>query len=282
MTPLELLGGILIVAGTVLSVLAAWGVLDFPSALARMHAATKSASLGLTLIALGAAIAAESWGLLGIAVLVAAFLFLTAPISGHMVGRATYLAGRVDNLVHDDLATATPSPTNVRTGNRSRFSVGRVVGVAIVWMLLWRNVSLGTLLGGIAAGIGIEAIRKAPAGGPGIRPSGLLVFGLRYAWMVCVSNARVAWEVITPSNEQIREAIVAVPLATSTPEVGLLVANAISFTPGSLTIEMTDDPLVLYVHVLHFESVTQVEQDVHELEAFARKVFRETDNVQPV
>lgn len=279
MTPLELLGAILIVAGTVLSALAAWGVLDFPSALARMHAATKSASLGLTLIALGAAIAAGSWGLLGIAVLVAAFLFLTAPISGHMVGRATYMAGRVDNLVHDDLAAAEPSPTIFRPGNQSRFSAGRVVALAVVWMLLWRDISPGTLLGGIAAGIGIEAIRKAPAGANAIRLRGLITFGARYAWLVCESNARVAWEVITPSNEQIREAIVAVPLATTTPAVGLLVANAISYTPGSLTIEMTGEPPVLYIHVLHFESVEQVEQDVRKLEAHASGVFQTTDNV---
>lgn len=227
MSVLEYLGAILLLLGTALSVLAAWGLLDFPSALARMHAATKSASLGLSLIVLGSAVAAGSWELLGIAALVAAFLFMTAPISGHMVGRATYLAGRVDNLVHDDLIAAEPAPIHVRNGDQSRFSVARLATVAIVWMLLWRDISIGTLLGGVAVGFGIEVLRKAPAGGDPVRPGGLLAFVVRYAWLVCVSNARVAWEVITPSNEQIREAIVAVPMATSNSAVGLLVANAI-------------------------------------------------------
>jgi multicomponent Na+:H+ antiporter subunit G len=279
MTPLELVGALFIIAGTLLSVLAAWGVLDFPSALARMHAATKSASLGLSLIVFGAAIDEGSWGLLGMAALVATFLFLTAPISGHMVGRATYLAGRVDNLVHDDLAGAPHTPLAVGNGVRSGFSAARLISVTVIWMLLWREVSPGTLLGGAAAAAVIEGIRKAPVGQDSIRLRGLLVFAARYIQMVFVSNARVAWEVITPSNEQIREAIVAVPLASSTPAVGLLVANAISFTPGSLTIEMTGDPLVLYVHVLHFESVEQVERDVRKLEAYAGEVFQRADTV---
>jgi multicomponent Na+:H+ antiporter subunit E len=76
----------------------------------------------------------------------------------------------------------------------------------------------------------------------------------------------VAWEVITPRNDQIREAIVAVPMRSNSVPVALLVANAISYTPGSLTIELTEDPLVLYVHVLHFESVEAVHKEVAALE----------------
>ena len=124
----------------------------------------------------------------------------------------------------------------------------------------------------------VEALRRAPDSPGSIRLPGLLAFAARYVRLVVVSNLRVAWEVITPSNIQIREAIVAVPLTTS-PAVGLLVANAISYTPGSLTVEMTGDPLVLYVHVLHFESVEQVERDVRELEAYASQVFEPADRV---
>jgi monovalent cation/proton antiporter MnhG/PhaG subunit len=257
-------------------VLAAWGLLDFPSALARMHAATKSASLGLGLIALGAGVAAGSWALFGIGALVAAFLFVTAPISGHMVGRAAYLAGRVDNLVYDDLADSEPSPLVVGPSSRRGWSLWRVVAVILVWMLLWRDVSLGTLLGGAAVACSIELLRRAPVARNPIRWSGLAAFAVRYVWLVFSSNSRVAWEVVTPSNELIQEAVVAVRLTTNQPSVALLIANAISYTPGSLTIELTGDPFVLYVHVLHFESVEQVERDVRELERLAKQVFRDT------
>ncbi len=275
MNVLEVLGAVLLLFGTALSVLAAWGLIDFPSALARMHAATKSASLGLSLIVLGAAVAAGSWELLGIAALVTAFLFMTAPISGHMVGRATYLAGRVDNLVFDDLADSKPSPLVIRNNAQGGWSHTRVVGMILVWMLLWRDVSPGTLLGGAVVACSIELLRRAPVARNSIRLGGLATFAVRYMWLVFSSNARVAWEVVTPSNELIREAIVAVRLNTRQPSVALLVANAISYTPGSLTIELTGDPLVLYVHVLHFDSVAQVERDVRELEELAQRVFRD-------
>ena len=103
------IGSLVMGAGVLLSVLAAWGILDFPTPLARMHAATKSASLGLALIALGAGIAAGSLALAGIGVLVAGFLFMTAPISGHLLGRSAYLAGQVRTLVHDDLKDRRPA-----------------------------------------------------------------------------------------------------------------------------------------------------------------------------
>ena len=74
------IGVIVMGAGILVSVLAAYGLIDFPTALSRMHASTKSASLGLALIVLGAGIAAESWELVGLAILVTAFLFVTAPI----------------------------------------------------------------------------------------------------------------------------------------------------------------------------------------------------------
>lgn len=276
MSVLEPIGAALILVGTALSVLAAWGMLDFPSALARMHAATKSASLGLSLIVLGSGIAARSWGLFGIGVLVTAFMFMTAPISGHMVGRATYLAGRVQDLVYDDLADAKPSPLVIGNESESRLSPIRMLSVTLVWMLLWRDLSPGTLLGGIVVGFTVEMLRRAPVARNSVRWGGLAAFSLRYIWLVFSSNARVAWEVLTPSNELIREAIVAVRLTTDKPSVALLVANAISYTPGSLTIELTGDPLVLYVHVLQFESVEKVTADVRELEVLAERVFRST------
>ena len=102
---------------------------------------------------------------------------------------------------------------------------------------------------------------------------GLARFFLSYAWLVIASNLRVAWEVITPSNDQIEEAIVAVPLQTRSVATALLVANAISYTPGSLSIELSTDPWVLYVHVLHFTSVEQVQVSVASLEKLAMRAI---------
>ncbi len=267
MSLLEIIGSGVMLIGTVLSVLAAWGVVNFPSALARMHAATKSASLGLALIALGAGLASESAGLVGISVLMTVFLFMTAPISGHMLGRAVYSAGQAEGLVHDDLASlSSPSP-GLAAGERSKFSLMRVLVLATVWVLLWRDPSTGVWAGGLAVSTAIEAVLRAREPRTQVRAGGLARFLGYYVRMVVLSNLRVAWEVVTPNNDQISEAIVAVPLQTDSLTAALLVANAVSYTPGSLTIELAEGPPVLYVHVLHFDSVRAVQEEVAELEA---------------
>jgi monovalent cation/proton antiporter MnhG/PhaG subunit len=263
---LEILGSVVMVAGATLSVLAAWGVLDFPSGLSRMHAATKSASLGLALIAFGGALAAESPGLVGVSILMAAFLFMTAPISGHMLGRAVYAAGQADGLVHDDLADGLQQPPQPTERARSGFSLIRVLGLTGVWVLLWRDPSPGVWAGGLVVAGVIEAVRRTAQRPARIRFGGLARFFVHYLWMVVLSNFRVAWEVVTPNNDQINEAIVAVPLRTDSLPAALLIANAISYTPGSLTIDLAEGPLVLYVHVLHYESIEAVRGEVARLE----------------
>lgn len=269
------IGSVLMVAGAALSALAAWGVLDFPSPLSRMHAATKSASLGLGLIAFGAGLAAASPALAGVGALVAVFLFMTAPISGHMLGRAAYLAGQAGRLLHDDLAGIAPQPGTSAAQAARKFSLWRPVASIVVWVILWRDLAVGTVLGGLAIALVVESVRQVTRPSPRLRIAGLVAFYVRYLGMIVVSNVRVAWEVITPRNDRIREAVVAVPLATKSESVALLVANAVSFTPGSLTIEMTSDPFVLYVHVLHFSTTDEVRHAVAALEDLAMRAIPE-------
>jgi multicomponent Na+:H+ antiporter subunit G len=103
-TATQAIGSVFLVAGAALSFLAGVGVLRLPDVFARMHAATKPATLGLVLLAIGAAFAAGSlaeWLTMG---LVVALQFLTAPAGAHLVGRVAARAGVAsDQLVRDDL-----------------------------------------------------------------------------------------------------------------------------------------------------------------------------------
>ncbi len=266
------LGIVVMATGTLVSVLAAYGLIDFPTPLSRMHAATKSASLGLAFIVLGAGLTAGSWEIAGLSLLVSAFLFVTSPISGHLVGRAAYLAGDASDLVHDDLAGTTHQPPRA-VSTRRDFSVLRWAALTAVWMLVWRDVSVGTVAGGAVVAALVEALRGSIERPGAFRVGGLLSFAASYVGLVVRSNIRVAWEVLTPSNEDIREALVAVPLSVSSLSAALLVANAVSYTPGTLSIELTADPLVLYVHVLHFESEEATIASVRAIEALVARVL---------
>ncbi len=71
------------------------GVLRFPDVYTRLHAATKSATLGVAGILIGAFIFmyVEHDIISGKLLLGVLFILLTAPVSGHMIGRAAYKSG---------------------------------------------------------------------------------------------------------------------------------------------------------------------------------------------
>ncbi|NYH45585.1 multicomponent Na+:H+ antiporter subunit G [Micromonospora jinlongensis] len=100
------LGAGCLVAGAVLGLAAAIGVLRFPDALSRMHAATKPQVLGVLLLLLGIMLRLRSPADLGMILLVAVFQLATAPVAAQMIGRAAYRSGRLDRdlLDADELA----------------------------------------------------------------------------------------------------------------------------------------------------------------------------------
>jgi multicomponent Na+:H+ antiporter subunit G len=101
----DMIASTLVVAGAVLVLLAGIGVNRFGNVLARMHAATKAATLGLLLIVAGAAIRVEDVSGTAKLLLVVALQLLTAPIAAHLVGRAAYRAnGPSPGTTIDELA----------------------------------------------------------------------------------------------------------------------------------------------------------------------------------
>lgn len=104
----DAISAVLILSGCLLAVLAGVGMVRFPDVFARMHAATKPATLGLVLVATGAILQEDSISGATKLGLVIALQFLTSPVGAHLVGRAAYHSGgTVDEAtVLDDLADA--------------------------------------------------------------------------------------------------------------------------------------------------------------------------------
>ncbi|MGF3057401.1 monovalent cation/H(+) antiporter subunit G [Microbacterium sp. YY-01] len=106
----------LILAGALLCLTAAIGLLRFRDVPTRLHAATKPQVLGLVFIC--AAVALSQRNVLGI--LLAALLvfpvilmqFATAPLAAHMIGRQAYRNGRIERheMVIDELAESKKTP----------------------------------------------------------------------------------------------------------------------------------------------------------------------------
>jgi len=97
-----------LLGAALLSIAAGVGLLRFPDALSRLHAATKPQIFGLLLVITAIALEERSFGTLLALLPVFVFQTLTAPVAAHMVGRAAYRTGQIDSdtLVIDELGPA--------------------------------------------------------------------------------------------------------------------------------------------------------------------------------
>jgi multicomponent Na+:H+ antiporter subunit E len=89
-----------------------------------------------------------------------------------------------------------------------------------------------------------------------------------------ISNLRVLWDVITPSHIS-RPGIIRLPLDAQTDLEIMMVANLISLTPGTLSIDLSEDRRFLYVHVMFLDDVAHVQRELKQgLEKRVLEVLR--------
>jgi multicomponent Na+:H+ antiporter subunit G len=83
---------ILTLIGAFFMFVAALGVYRMPDLYMRLHANTKSATFGVGFLLLGAVAHFWDFGISARALAIMIFLFATAPVAAHMIGRAAYIA----------------------------------------------------------------------------------------------------------------------------------------------------------------------------------------------
>jgi multicomponent Na+:H+ antiporter subunit G len=87
----DILATVAVVLGAALGVLSAVGILRMPDVYIRLQVASKASSLGIALLMLGVAAHFGDLSVTIRALLVVVFLFLTAPVAAHVIGRAAYI-----------------------------------------------------------------------------------------------------------------------------------------------------------------------------------------------
>lgn len=89
---------------------------------------------------------------------------------------------------------------------------------------------------------------------------GFIYFFLWFSMQFFVANMKIAWSVLTLSNDKIQPNIFTVDVTElSTFEV-VMVSQCITLTPGTTTVEVTDDQNKIYVHAFDGAEV-QTEHD---------------------
>ena len=135
-------------------------------------------------------------------------------------------------------------------------AVGYVVGCAILVLLN---------KGGVIIGKSHHALTPSTLISRTVRALSLAAF---FAWELLLANFRVAADVLR--GHQIEPAIVAIPLDVTSDGEILLLSMLINITPGSVTLDLSDDRRTLYVHVMHMKTAEETRREIKD--GFERRV----------
>jgi multicomponent Na+:H+ antiporter subunit E len=144
-----------------------------------------------------------------------------------------------------------------------------VIWLTVVWCAVMESVSVGTIVAGVVVGAALTLLFPSPAGtltGTRLRPWAFVVMNATLFAALVRANLLVAWAVIAPERAGLRRGIVAVPLVPSNGVVLNLLLNAVSLTPGTLILEVSREPLVLYIHLLQLRTEAAVHLEVLTME----------------
>jgi multicomponent Na+:H+ antiporter subunit E len=135
--------------------------------------------------------------------------------------------------------------------------------LALTWAMLNGEINLPNLIAGFIIGyivlnIGHRAIGPSPYFGKVTKMIRFLGF---FLWELLVSNLRLAWDVLTPTF-LMKPRIIAVPLSVKNDAEITALANLISLTPGTLSLDVSSDKSVLYVHVIYAEDEERAKQEI--------------------
>ena len=165
--------------------------------------------------------------------------------------------------------------------------------LTLLWIMLWGDLSWANLSGGVLiAGLVVLVARldSASLRPTYFHPHWAIAYVAVLGWQLVLSNLRLAVEILTPGDGT-HTAIIAVPIRGGSDAVVNLVANSITLTPGTMTVdvrchernefdtsgdgeidEMTAGA-TLYVHCIYGEDVEAVRHDVLWLEELALRAF---------
>jgi multicomponent Na+:H+ antiporter subunit E len=135
--------------------------------------------------------------------------------------------------------------------------------LAIAWILLTGEVTAENFIEGLIIGYLILWISKSALGGTKYFKKIPKAIGFFFYFIkeLLVANLKVAYDIITP-KDYMQPGIVAVPLDTETDMEITLLANLITLTPGTLSLDVSKDKKVLYIHTLYLDDTEKFRNEI--------------------
>lgn len=136
--------------------------------------------------------------------------------------------------------------------------------ISMLWALLTGKVSVGNLTLGFVLGYVALTILYPAAGKKNTyfqKSMQFIRFALFFAKELIVSSWRVAMDVIKPLP-LMRPGIVGIPLDAKTDLEITMLANMISLTPGTLSLDVSPDRGTLYIHAMYVTNPDDLRREI--------------------
>jgi multicomponent Na+:H+ antiporter subunit E len=145
-------------------------------------------------------------------------------------------------------------------------AAGLIAWLVLVWLALWGEASWVNLASGLVIASAIVAAFPLSRGVRArVSVVALVRFAFAFVIALVVSTLEVVVLAVSPSP-RLRQGIIAVPLIASSPVSIAFIANTLSLTPGTLTVDLDETRSTMFVHALRFDSPEEIRQKVHRLE----------------
>jgi multicomponent Na+:H+ antiporter subunit E len=145
--------------------------------------------------------------------------------------------------------------------------------LALAWVGLNGRFAVDTLIVGAVIGRIVllilakgEVLPRAKIGRLG-RAVSLLAYLL---WQIVLANLRLARDVVSV-HHRMRPGVIQLPLSISTDGEILLLAAMINITPGSVALDVSEDRLTMYVHVMHITTAEEARRQIKD--GFERRIL---------
>ena len=123
--------------------------------------------------------------------------------------------------------------------------------LALVWAMITGNFAPANIAFGFGLGFVVLLLAGPVIGSRDYVASIRDVISLVtfFLYELILSNFRMAWDVIRPRLD-IQPGVLAIPIDAITDVEITLLANLVTLTPGSLTLDVSDDRQTIYLHVM--------------------------------
>lgn len=155
-----------------------------------------------------------------------------------------------------------------------------VVVLTVTWGLLQGGVSVGNVAGGLVIAAVLVGVFPTAAATVRhrVRPWKLVSLTAFVLYSLVLSSWAVIKTIVRPTPAALRSGILKIRLDAESPLTVTAVANAITLTPGTMTLTARLDPAELTVHVLGFDDPDEFRASVQDLERRVVEAFTPIDD----